>query len=77
MKRHPEDLIFKTKRFITELSNVQELYLSTLVAELGLNKEGEEWLFDYVYNVSDDDYDYDDFGDYLEKHNQKYDNFIN
>lgn len=77
MKRHPEDLIFEKKRFITELSNVQELYLATLVEELGLNKQGEEWLFDYVYNVSEDDDDYDDFGDYLEKHNRKYEDFVN
>jgi hypothetical protein len=75
MKRHPEDLIFEKKKFITELSNVQEIYLSILVEDLGLNKEGEEWLFDYVYNSSEDEYD--DFGDYLEKHGQKYENFVN
>lgn len=74
MNRHPEDLIYENKKFISELSKVQDLYFTTLVEELGLNKDGEEWLFDYIYNASDESYE--SFEHYLEQHGRKYEEFI-
>ena len=49
-KRDPDDMIYDTKRFINELSIVQNLYFDTLVNELDFSAKGEEWLFDYVFN---------------------------
>ena len=68
---HPEDAIYKTKTFINELQSVQETYFADLVQNLKLNKKGEEWLFDYVYNTSEDD-NYDDFEHFLQDYNQTY-----
>ena len=49
-----EDLIFKNKQFISELTNVQSLYFNTLCEELELNKLGNEHMFDYIFNDNDD-----------------------
>ena len=43
-------MIFKNKLLISELSKIQDLYLTTLSQELNLNELGEEWLFDYLFN---------------------------
>lgn len=61
-----EDLIYKNLKFIQELTRVKELYFETLVAELGLNKKGEDWLFDYIYNSEYDTSE--DFPSYLENY---------
>lgn len=45
-----EDLIFKTREFIRELSKVQDLYYESLKAELNLTADVEDFLFDYIYN---------------------------
>jgi hypothetical protein len=70
---HPEDAIYKAKTFINELQKVQEEYFNKLVVDLNLNKEGEDWLFDYVYNS---DEEYDGFDHYLENYRKKYDDLI-
>jgi hypothetical protein len=69
--KHPEDAIFKAKTFINELEAVQENYFNKLVSELNLTKEGEEWLFDYVYNTPCED-NFDDFQDYLRAFKKTY-----
>lgn len=51
--KHPEDEIYRVKNFISELSKVQHSYFEELVKTLGLTAEGEDWLFDYVYNYND------------------------
>ena len=56
-----EDLIFRQKTFIEELSKVQSLYFDSLCAELELNDYGNEHLFDYIFN----DYDGIGFDEYL------------
>lgn len=73
--QHPEDAIFKAKTFINELQKVQEEYFIKLSKDLNLTKEGEEWLFDYVYNEPDDTYD--GFDLYLEDFKKKYENMVN
>jgi antirestriction protein len=52
--RHPDDVIYETKNFINELSNVQEQYFEKLVEALQLTSEGETWLFDYIYNSGEE-----------------------
>jgi len=69
---HPEDAIYKTRTFIRELQKVQNEYFSKLSSDLKLTKEGEDWLFDYVYNSTDED-KYDGFDHYLEDYKKKYD----
>ena len=70
---HPEDAICKTKTFIKELQKVQEDYFNKLVADLKLNKAGEDWLFDYVYNTDDI---YDGFDHYLNDFKKKYEDLV-
>jgi hypothetical protein len=71
--RHPEDAIYKAKTFINELEEVQKTYFDRLAYELNMSKEGEEWLFDYVYNAFDE---YDDFEHYLTQFNKTYNDMI-
>lgn len=73
--RHPEDVIHEVKTFINQLQKVQEDYFNELVKNLNLTKEGEDWLFDYVYNSSDED-KYDGFDHYLEDFKKKYDDMV-
>lgn len=49
-EKHPEDLIYKTKQFIDNLSRIQDQEFNALSKELGLTAIGEEFLFDYVFN---------------------------
>ena len=73
--QHPEDAIFKTKTFINELQKVQEEYFTNLVKDVNLTKEGEDWLFDYVYNSTDED-KYDGFDHYLQDFKKEYDDMV-
>jgi len=66
---HPEDAIYKTRTFIRELEKVQTSYFDKLVSDLKLNQDGEQWLFDYIYNSEDK---YDGFEHYLDDHNKNY-----
>lgn len=60
---HPDDQIFKVKDFINELSKVQDAYFSGLAEHLKLDKQVEDYLFDYVYNETEPI----TFGEYLDK----------
>jgi hypothetical protein len=71
---HPEDVIYRVKEFVRELSKVQESYIIKTVNRLRLNKDGEELLFDYVFNTELSDYD--GFDHYLETLGKNYKNFI-
>lgn len=70
---HPEDSIHKTKTFINELQTVQETYFNDLVSTLKLNKAGEDFLFDYIYNYNEG---LDDFSHYLQDFDKKYEDFV-
>jgi hypothetical protein len=49
---HPDDKIYDVKKFINELSNVQDFYFNQLMLELNLKDtpEAHDYLFDYVFN---------------------------
>ena len=68
---HPEDSIYKVKTFINELQKVQDLYFNQLLDELSLNKLGQDYLFDYIFNC--DDPRLDDFSHYLSDFKRNYD----
>jgi hypothetical protein len=59
--RHYEDAVFETKTFLNQLEEVQTLYYENLCTNLQLTDEGEQYLFDYVYNSNTDS-----FEEYLE-----------
>lgn len=63
MKKHPEDRIYDAKKFINELSKVQDRRFNKLVKKLGISKETEDLLFDYIYNEQEMELS---FGEYLE-----------
>ena len=73
---HPEDAIYEVKNFINKLQEVQEDYFQRLSKELKLTEEGEEYLFDYIYNSNNEVDEIDDFAHYLETLGKKYKNFI-
>ena len=50
---HPDDQIFKVKNFINELSKVQDAYFSALTDHLKLDKQVEDYLFDYIFNETE------------------------
>jgi hypothetical protein len=70
---HPEDAIYKVKTFINELQEVQKTYFDKLAHDLKMNKEGEEFLFDYIYNCYDE---VDDFEHYLQTFRKKYQDMV-
>jgi hypothetical protein len=70
---HPEDAIHKAKVFINELEEVQTSYFDKLAYSLKLNKEGEEFLFDYIYNCYDE---VDDFTHYLQAFKKTYEDMV-
>lgn len=72
-ENHPEDSIYRVKTFINELQKVQENYFTKLTQELKLSKEGEDWLFDYIYNA---DEVYDGFDHYLQDYKKEYEDFV-
>ena len=60
---HPDDQIFKVKDFINELSKVQDAYFSALTDHLKLDKQVEDYLFDYIFNETGPL----TFGEYLDR----------
>ena len=52
MNKEQEKQLADTKLLINELSNIQDLYFSSLVDTLGVAEGAEELLYDYVFNVN-------------------------
>jgi hypothetical protein len=75
--KHPEDAIYEVKSFFEKLRDVQDDYFERLSEGLNLTEQGKDFLFDYVYNVSNDDQRIDDFAHYLETLNKNYEDLIN
>ena len=50
-----EQLIAKYTLFIRELAHVQDSYLQQLTTDLDLDEQGGEFLFDYVFNFSNEE----------------------
>jgi len=69
---HPEDRIFKDKQYINRLQEHIDLVFDHLVHDLGLNEQGKDWLFDYIYNEEHDI----DFEEYLDKYDVRYADII-
>ena len=63
-----------TRFLIGELTNVQDLYYSSLIDELDVKDGGEEWVFDYIYNARQED---EDFETYLERFDKKLEDILN
>lgn len=75
--KHPEDAIFRVKSFINELQLVQERSFKELSDSLNMNKKGEEFLFDYVFNnPSDSESSYDDFSHFLQEFNLTFEEMV-
>jgi hypothetical protein len=74
--KHPEDAIHEVKTFVNKLQEVQEDYFQRLSKGLKLTEDGEEYLFDYIYNVSNNDQNIDDFAHYLETLGRNYKDLI-
>lgn len=74
--KHPEDAIYEVKTFVNKLQDVQEDYFQKLSRGLKLTQEGEEYLFDYIYNIDNKNREIDDFAHYLETLGKDYKNFI-
>lgn len=74
--KHPEDAIYEVKTFINKLQDVQEDYVQRLSKGLKLTQEGEEYLFDYIYNIDNKNREIDDFAHYLEILGRNYENLI-
>jgi len=66
---HPEDRIYRDKEYIQRLQRHIDSVYDLLAADLRLNEQGTDWLFDYVYNSDNEKIE---FEEYLEKYNVKY-----
>lgn len=65
---HPEDRIFRDREYIQRIHRYVDSVYDLLANDLRLNEEGQEFLFDYVYNSEDNI----EFEEYLERLNVKY-----
>jgi hypothetical protein len=74
--KHPEDAIYEVKSFFDKLKDVQDDYFERLSKGLNLTEDGRDFLFDYIYNVENDDQQIDDFAHYLETLNKNYEDLI-
>jgi hypothetical protein len=74
--KHPEDAIYEVKEFVKKLQDVQEDYFQRLSKGLKLTEEGEEYLFDYIYNTNNEVDEIDDFAHYVQTLGKSYRNFI-
>lgn len=72
--KHPDDEIYRVGEFIKELTKVKDTYFQKLVTDLRLNKKGEDWLFDYIYNC--DELNVISFEEYLDRYKVKYDDLV-
>jgi len=70
---HPEDRIFRDKQYINRLQKHTDDVFDRLCDDLGLNAEGKDWLFDYVFNEMNNGID---FEEYLDKYDVRYADII-
>jgi hypothetical protein len=68
---HPEDRIYAVKKFINELSNVQDFYYNQLLLDLNLESEVDDYLFDYIFNEKDEI----EFDEFLSRFKKTYTDF--
>lgn len=65
--------IEKVKSFVRALTETQDLRYSSLLDELGISEENENWLFDYIFNSGEDD---ETFQKYLDRYDKKVEDII-
>lgn len=75
--KHPEDAIYEVKMFFNKLKDVQDDYFERLSKGLNLTEEGKDFLFDYIYNVDNENDGVDDFFCYLQNINKNYEKLLN
>ena len=75
--KHPEDAIYEVKMFFNKLKDVQDDYFERLSKGLNLTEEGKDFLFDYIYNIDNENDQIDDFFYYLENLNKNYEDLLN
>jgi hypothetical protein len=63
----------KVKDFVKALTETQDLRYFSLLDELGISEENENWLFDYIFNSGDDD---ETFQKYLLRYDKKVEDII-
>ncbi len=66
-------VIENTKFLIGELNRIQALYYDTLIDELGVKEGEEDWIFDYLYNNTNEG----SFEEFLQKYGLELDDVIN
>ena len=69
MDKNIDNLIYVSRRHIRDLSQQQDKIFETLTKHLQLNREGEQWMFDYIYN-SEEEEKYITFEEYLSFYNK-------
>ena len=74
--KHPEDAIYEVKSFFNKLKDVQDDYFEKLSKGLNLTDDGKDFLFDYIYNIDNENDEIDDFAHYLETLNKNYKDLI-
>jgi hypothetical protein len=74
--KHPEDAIYEVKEFFNKLKDVQDDYFERLSKGLNLTDDGKDFLFDYIYNIDNENDEIDDFAHYLETLNKNYKDLI-
>jgi len=74
--KHPEDAIYEVKMFFNKLRDVQDDYFERLSKGLNLTEEGKDFIFDYIYNIDNENDEIDDFAHYLETLNKNYKDLI-
>ena len=65
--------IEEVKVSVLELQEAQEKIFNSLVEEFGFNKEGEDWLFDYVHNFAE----IQTFSEYLQRYDVTLESLFN
>ncbi len=68
------ELMEKAKYLINELSKVQELYYDNLLDEINVVEGEEDWLFDYIFNLTVEN---STFAEYLKEYGKEISDIIN
>ena len=76
MDKNIDNLIYVSRRHIRDLSQQQDKIFETLTKHLQLNSEGEQWMFDYIYN-SEEEEKYIPFEEYLSFYKINYSDLVN
>ena len=76
MKKDLDDSIYVTRTALRDLSQKQNEIFEALSEKLQLNEEGEQWMFDYIYN-SEEEEKYIPFEEYLSFYKINYSDLVN